>query len=157
MHTLYKKILPIILLLSCIQMEAQLINWNIINLAGGEAKIRRVVGSQPVQNNLLIDKIFDTKEGKINVYLPPLSSTVTLSGTVYLEPTGRDSSRNLMALQSFNLSLGNQVIPVQRGSFQLQLPNDPSPGNISLQLKNSTGQLIKSEQLPVTKPSLSNS
>ncbi len=157
MHKLHKKILTLILLLSCIQPKAQVINWDNINLASTEAKILERAGSQSEQTNLLLAKTFDIKEGKINVFLPPLSATVTLSGTVYLEPTGKDSSRNLTALQAYSLSLGDQVIPVQRGSFQLRLPADPGSGMISLQLKNSGGQIIKNEQLPVTKAPVNSS
>lgn len=145
------------LLLSVLQLKAQNLDWSKINLAGPEAKILESASSQPAQDQQLITQSFDTKEGKITVYLPPLSSTITISGTVYLEPTNKDSSRNILALQSYRLNLGDQAIPVQRGSFLLNLPADPGPGTISLQLKNSGGQIIKNEQLPVTKAPVNSS
>ena len=151
MYKKWKKILPFVFLLSTIQAATQ-VNWDKIELAGAEAKILGSAGIE--QNRLLIIQTFETKEGKISVYMPPLSSGVMISGTVYLEPNGKtikDSSQNLLALQSHHLSMGDAVIPVQRGSFRLQLPTDPGSGMISLQLNNSEGQLIKSEQLPLTK------
>ncbi|HWR33861.1 MAG TPA: hypothetical protein VN451_10050 [Chitinophagaceae bacterium] len=151
MHLLHKKILTIILLLTCIHASAQDINWNIINLADPDAKILGRPGSTLKQKEQLIIQPIETKEGKITVYLPPLSSTVMLSGTVYLDPTGKDSSRNLMALQSYRLSLGDQVIPLQRGSFQVNIPTHPSSGNVSLTLTTADGQMIKTEQYPVAK------
>ncbi len=149
-----KKIPAIILLLSCTQVNAQDINWSIINLANADAKILSVKPPRPEPYKPVIIQPFDTKEGKISVYLPPLSSTVMLSGTVYLEPTGKDSSKNLMALQAYHLSLGDQTIPLHRGSFQFILPVDPENEMTSLQLKSNTGQIIKSEKLPVTKATI---
>lgn len=143
------------LLLSIIQLNAQRnlydIDWDKINLAGAEAKILGSSNTGKDQNHQLIIQTFDTKEGKISVYLPPLSSTVMLSGTVYMEPAGKDSSKNLAVLQAYRLSLGNQVIPVQRGSFQITIPNHPSSGNISLNLSTTNGQVINTNQFPVAK------
>jgi hypothetical protein len=150
MHTLQKKILTMILLLSGIELQAQIINWDKIELAGAEAKILESAGSPSEQNQPLIIQTFDTKEGKIIVYLPPLSPSVTISGTVYLQPTGKDSSRNLIALQSKRLSLGDLDIPVQRGSFRLQLPVEPVTGTRSLQLRSSNGEVMTQEPIPVT-------
>lgn len=134
-------------------MEAQHINWDNINLASAEAKMLAITNSGAEQTNSLIILAFDTKEGKISVYLPPLSFSVTISGRVYLEPTGKDSSRNLAALQLYRLSVGDVIIPVQRGSFTLTLPGGLNSETIPLQLKNTEGQVIKTESLSVTKTS----
>lgn len=141
-----KKMIIGLLVFSTMSSSAQ-IDWNSINLAGTEAKILNVP-KEPAINFTY----FETKEGKIQVFLPPLTSGVTLSGTVYLEPNGKtskDSSRNLEALRSNLLKLGDILIKAERGSFNLQIPPSGSTG-IQLQLQSSTGQLINTQTLPFT-------
>ncbi|NOT51584.1 MAG: hypothetical protein HOP10_09930 [Chitinophagaceae bacterium] len=145
------KIFVVVFLLPLSRMQAQSL-WDNINLASVEAKVLGNINTEK-QNDRLIIQTFDTKEGKITVYLPPLSPGAVVSGTVYLEPGGRlskDSSRNLTVLQSYHLSLGELNIPLQRGSFQLQLPATSGNGTTVLQLKNSTGETVKTGQLSIT-------
>ena len=79
--------------------------WDNINLASVDAKILENLSPEK-SVDLLIIQTFDVKEGKISVYLPPLSSGVILSGTVYLETNGRsakETAANLLALQNYQL------------------------------------------------------
>lgn len=127
------------------------INWNDINLAAAEAKIIAVI--PPADPGPLNIQSFETREGKITVFLPPLSSGATISGTVYLEPDGRtekERGANLTVLkQAYNLTLDNLNVPVQSNSFQLQIPTTQG-SSVPLRLTTSGGQLIKSEQLQLT-------
>lgn len=142
-----------------IKTNAQIkINWNDINLAGAEAKVLTVI--PPVPEPLTI-KSFETNEGKINVYLPPLSSGATISGTVVTESKGqneKEKARNQAALQAYLLTLGPENIPIRENSFSIPvMAAIPRVNTSSLQLKTSAGQLIKTEDLPLTSsPSSSN-
>ncbi|MBI5858822.1 MAG: hypothetical protein HZB42_14415 [Sphingobacteriales bacterium] len=136
------------ILCSSLPVQAQSV-WNNISLVGNEAKILSIPA---IREPLINYSAFETKEGKINVYLPPLSSSVTLSGTVYSEPNGRngkDSSKNLEALKSYLLKLGDILIKAEGSSFSFQLPA-ASPSGVPLQLQSSAGQVINTQTLPFT-------
>lgn len=134
-------------------MQAQSV-WDQINLVGHEAKVLNIRVHEEKEPMINFPS-FETKEGKLQVFLPPLSSGALLSGTVYLEPngTGKDSSRNLEALKSHLLKLGDILIKAERGSFSFQL-SAASPSGVPLQLQTSTGQIINTQTLPVTQTSI---
>jgi hypothetical protein len=147
-----KKILTIAILLASVNVQAQ-VEWNSLELASPQAKIyNQPVISPPtplIQN-------FETKEGRITVYAPPLSAGITISGTVYMEPRGRsakETTKNLAALQSYTLMLNNSPLLLQGNLFTTQLPTGQT--HTAMALKNKTGKIVLSKEIPLTSPSFS--
>ncbi|MGB4842928.1 MAG: hypothetical protein WBP16_00535, partial [Ferruginibacter sp.] len=104
------------------------------------------------QQNGLISKTIETKEGKINIYLPNLSSGDKISGTVVTEPAGKSSkeiTKNTNVLKLYSISLSGQSIPVQPGNFSLVLPKVNQATMLPLEFKNNKGEIVKQEQLAI--------
>lgn len=136
------------------------VNWNLVNLATKDAKILSVPAShKPESIPPVTGRVFETSEGKIRVYLPPLSAGVTVSGTVYLEPEGkteRETGRNLLALQSYRLQLNEAPLPLQNGLFTTTLPATGGMVTGSLQLSTPTGQVLTRQEIPLQTGVLTN-
>lgn len=99
----------------------------------------------------LVTKTFATKEGKVTVYLPSLSSGVTISGTVRAEPSGNNEkakSRNSEILKMYRLLLGQKTIAVADETFSMQVPATGT--SMAADLKNNRNETIASHEIPVS-------
>lgn len=99
----------------------------------------------------LVTKTFETKEGKVTVYLPALSSGVTISGTVRAEPSGNNEkakSRNSEILKMYRLLLGQKTIAVADETFSMQVPATGT--SMAAELKNNRNETIASHEIPVS-------
>ncbi|HSU29022.1 MAG TPA: hypothetical protein VLJ68_11615, partial [Chitinophagaceae bacterium] len=112
-----------------------------------------ISGSLLAQQERLIVKTYPVKEGTVTVYLPPLSSSVTISGTVMAEPSGnseKERNKNTGILKNYRLIIGQITIAVSERSFHCQIPTTASA--LTLELKTERGETIKKEDFPCSKP-----
>ena len=93
---------------------------------------------------------FNSPQGHVKVFLPgdlgaAGQSTVTLSGTVVLEPAGKtekEKSENLKALQKMTLKIGANSIPVfGQHFFDFTLPGN-SAVPVSIELSDPAGRRV---------------
>ncbi|MBL7732520.1 MAG: hypothetical protein JNM88_15195 [Chitinophagaceae bacterium] len=95
-------------------------------------------------------RTFNTPEGNITVYLPPLNAGGTISGTVVIEPAGnaKQMERNRQVLQNKILLFEETAIPLSLPFFKIQLPSQSKGGLFMLTFENRTMSLPASIQPP---------
>ena len=101
--------------------------------------------------------IFTTSKGKATIYFPNADGSKTISGTVVIDPTGRNykqRQKNREQLQQLTLSLDQNSIPLHEGIFTLNTTNDIA--SISLKKGNKTiaSTILSSEGRTVSCTSL---
>ncbi|WP_353777245.1 hypothetical protein [Winogradskyella sp. 3972H.M.0a.05] len=97
-------------------------------------------------NDLSVTTI-NTNEGNVQVLLPKISHGQTISGTVMLEPNGKNdkkTNKNLEKLKQLTLSIGKVSIPLNDTSFTFSA----SSPELSIALKNE-GKTVASGNISI--------
>lgn len=92
---------------------------------------------QVLSQNGLTTTTFSTNSGTIQVYLPNISGSQTISGTIKTLPKGdtkRKQDKNLKALKNLKLNIGNNSINLQ--SNQFTIASSPTALNLNLEENN---------------------
>ncbi len=114
-----------------------------------------ISGSLHAQQNGLIVKNYPVNEGTIYVYLPPISSSITISGSVVADPSGnseKERNRNADILKKYQLTVGQKILSVGDKIFSLQIPGAASA--LTLELKDDRGKSVKKEDIPCAKQAI---
>ncbi len=80
--------------------------------------------NEPVvqQNNHLTTVTFANDQGNVNVYLPNINARQTISGTVHLQPKGKNKNKqqkNLKKLRKLSLDVGGKPVALSNDQFTL--------------------------------------